>query len=88
MLGAIALNLYKLYAVTHQESLSPTINTLFQIGSVALVAHIVEGIWAAAIASRQGDPVLKTGIYTFFTGFIGLSETLESARLQADHELS
>ncbi|NET08679.1 MAG: hypothetical protein F6K16_29085 [Symploca sp. SIO2B6] len=57
---------------------SSTLNILVILAAFVLIAHSIEGIWAGAIAYRRGDSALKTGIYTFFTGFVGLTETMKS----------
>lgn len=74
---AIALVTLKLNAVTHAGTVSSTLNSLVILAAVMLIAHSVEGIWAGAIAYRRGDNAVKTAIYTFFTGFVGLSETMK-----------
>ena len=74
MTGALGLEATNLYLHLQGQSLPPNLNALFWLGSVALVAHGVEGLIAAARArSHQKNP-LSYGIYTFFVGFVGLQE--------------
>ena len=76
MVGAIALSLYKLYVLSHEGVLSPSLNVLATIACVALVAHVIEGMVAVVIAYRRGHNALQAGGYAFFTGFVGLTEIL------------
>ncbi len=44
------------------------------LGSLALVAHFIEGVIAAFKAKTQDKLPINYGIYTFFVGFVGLWE--------------
>lgn len=39
-----------------------------------MVIHAIEGAIAARIASSRNENPLRAGIYTFFTGMVGLAE--------------
>ena len=78
MVVAMAFPLYKLYALSHGGTLSPVMNILVTIACVALVAHVIEGAVAGAIAYRRGNNVFKASVYAFFTGFVGLTEILKN----------
>lgn len=54
-------------------SAGSVVDTLFWIASVALVAHVIEGIIAAVLASKLGESPLKAGFFVFWTGIGGLS---------------
>ncbi|NJK58114.1 MAG: hypothetical protein HC939_20070 [Pleurocapsa sp. SU_5_0] len=56
------------------KSLPPNLTFFFWLGIVALFAHGVEGLIAAAKARSYDKNPLRYGIYTFFVGFIGLQE--------------
>lgn len=64
--------------------LAPEITTLswFKIGiwlaAIPLVSHLVEAIIGVIYAYRQGLNPLKTAIYIFFTGTVGLVEILKT----------
>ena len=45
---------------------------LFWFGSLAIVAHFVEGVIAAVKAKRDRQDFISYGVYTFFVGFVGL----------------
>ena len=74
MTGALGLEAANLYLHLQDRSLPPRLNALFWLGSIALVAHAVEGLVAAYKARSQDKNPLRYGIYTFFVGFIGLQE--------------
>jgi hypothetical protein len=74
MTCALGLESWNLYLHLQSKSLPPKLNSLFWLGSVALIAHGVEGLIAASKASSQDKNPLLYGIYTFFVGFVGLQE--------------
>lgn len=75
MLGAIGLGIGRLWTIAQGQPWPPLLELPFWLASVAAIAHVIEGIAAGILASQQGENSLKTGLYTFFTGFVGLSET-------------
>lgn len=50
------------------------LETLFWLGSMALLWHLVAAIAATVIADRANLNPLKAGIYTFWMGVAGISE--------------
>ena len=46
------------------------------VGSVALAAHMFEGIVAAAMAKKRGLNSWRYGIYTFFVGTVAFVDLL------------
>ena len=75
--SALGLELWNIYLLSNNAGLPDKIEPWFWLGSVALIAHAVEGFIAAVRArDRQINP-LTYGIYTFFVGFIGLKELTE-----------
>ncbi len=76
--GALGLEFWNLYLYLHSKSLPDNLNTLFWLGSVILISHVVEGLIAASKASSQDKNPLTYGIYTFFVGFVGLQELADN----------
>jgi hypothetical protein len=72
---ALGLISWQLYAISNHNSLPQGLHILVWLAAVALFIHSIEGIVAAIVAYRRGDNVIKSGIYTFFTGIAGLLET-------------
>ena len=72
--SALGLELWNIYLLSNNAVLPANIKPFFWIGTVALVAHAVEGIMAAVrVRDRHQNPITY-GIYTFFVGFVGLKE--------------
>jgi|GEM_PF-5309721 len=74
---ALGLILWQLYAMANQASLPSVLVPILWIVKLAVLAHGIEGLAAVVVAYRQGDNAIAAGIYTFFTGTIGLYETLQ-----------
>jgi len=72
--GAIALEGWNLYLYLQGKSLPSNLSSLFWLGTIALIAHGIEGIIAASKARSQAKNPLSYGVYTFFVGFVGLQE--------------
>lgn len=66
---------WKLYAILNQQEVPSKLNVWVWVGSALVLLHTIEGAIAAGIAHSRGESALKCGIYTFFTGMAGLSET-------------
>lgn len=75
--GALGLELWNIYLLSNNAVLPANIKPLFWLGSVALIAHAVEGFIAAFQARDRGKNPITYGIYTFFVGFVGLKELSE-----------
>jgi len=73
IMGALGLTLAKLNGMVVDRSL---LDTLFWLGSMALLLHLVEAIAAMVLADRAHLNPLKAGIYTFWMGVAGISELL------------
>ncbi len=56
----------------------------FWIGRIALVIHAIEGAIAAAYAPSRQRSALRSSIYTFFGGTVGLVELLQLPQLADD----
>jgi hypothetical protein len=84
---ALGLIFWQFYALANQDSLPQGLDIFVWLAGMALLIHSIEGVVAATIAWRRGDNVLKSGIYTFFTGIAGLSETFNHASGDADGAL-
>ena len=54
--------------------LPSNLQPVFWLGSVALIAHAIEGVIAATKVNGSDRNPLTYGIYTFFVGFVGLQE--------------
>ncbi|MEO0014281.1 MAG: hypothetical protein RLZZ535_2670 [Cyanobacteriota bacterium] len=74
MTSALGLSGWNLALHLQGQSLPPNLISLFWLGSIALVAHGVEGIIAGLKARSHNKNPLLYGIYTFFVGFVGLQE--------------
>ena len=74
MISALGLEAANLYLHLQGKSLPSNLSPLFWLGSVALIAHAVEGLIAASQARSHDKNPLRYGIYTFFVGFVGLQE--------------
>ena len=62
------------------DSLLPNIlYPVLWIGSLALIAHFIEGLIAAFKAKTHNKNPITYGIYTFFVGFVGLWELPETS---------
>ncbi len=75
--GALGLELWNVYLLSNNAILPGNIKPFFWVGSVALVAHGVEGFIAAFLARDRNINPVAYGIYTFFVGFVGLKELEE-----------
>ncbi len=51
---------------------------VFWLGSLAIVAHFIEGVIAAVKVKRDRQDFISYGVYTFFVGFVGFLELKES----------
>ena len=74
---ALGLILWQLYAMAHQASLPSVLVPILWIVNLAVLAHGIEGLAAAVVAYRQGDNAIAAGMYAFFTGTVGLYETVQ-----------
>ncbi len=75
--GAIALELWNIYALFSDLSVPTILEPVFWLGRIAVTIHLVEAIIAAAYApSRQKTPIVY-GTYTFFVGTVGLLELFD-----------
>lgn len=75
--GALGLELWNIYLLSNNAILPAKIKPFFWIGSVALVAHGIEGLIAGFQARDRNLNPIAYGIYTFFVGFVGLKELSE-----------
>ena len=76
--GALGLELWNVYLNLQHASLPTNLNAVFWLGSIALIAHGIEGLIAALNANFRNKNPLTYGIYTFFVGFVGLQELFEN----------
>jgi Domain of unknown function (DUF4499) len=72
--GSLGLLGWNLFLHLQGASLPPNLTSLFQLGSLILVAHGVEGAIAAFKAPAHNQKPLPWVVYTFFVGFVGLKE--------------
>ena len=72
--AALGLELWNVYLSFNNEVLPAKFDPVLWIGTVALVAHSVEGLIAGFNASSRNKNPLTYGIYTFFVGFVALQE--------------
>ncbi|MCC0179649.1 hypothetical protein I4641_22095 [Waterburya agarophytonicola K14] len=72
--SALGLEVWNIYLHLHNAILPEKLNFALWFGTIALIAHGMEGLIAAFNASsRDRNPIIY-GIYTFFVGFVGLQE--------------
>ena len=74
--GALGLVVGKIYLQLQGKSLPNSLNTLFWLASIALIAHGIQGAIAAVKANSSERNPLTYGIYTFFVGTVGLLKLL------------
>ncbi len=75
--AALGLEIWNIYLHLTQNMLADRLSPILWLGSIALIAHGVEGIIAALNASSRNKNPFTYGIYTFFVGFVGLKELFE-----------
>lgn len=75
--GAIALEIWNLYVRLTHHFLPDFLPVLLWLGRIALISHFIEGIIAGIYAPAREKNILRSGIYTFFTGTVGLLELLD-----------
>ena len=74
---ALGLEIWYVSLKLTDSSLPNKLYPVLWLGSLALVAHFIEGAIAAWQAKAQNKRPLNYGIYTFFVGFVGLWELRE-----------
>jgi hypothetical protein len=77
--SVIAGELGNIYAgITNELKLIIPVPVVW-LGRFALIAHLIEGMIASFYAPAKGKPAIQYGIYTFFTGTVGLLELFEGS---------
>lgn len=74
---AIGVEINNFYPLIPEITTLGFFRVITWLAAIALISHLIEGIIAAIVAYRKGLNPLKTGIYTFFTGTVGLVEVLK-----------
>jgi hypothetical protein len=72
--GAIGLEIWHIIALLTDRSLPNLLSVIMPISRFALIAHAIEGAIAAVYAPSKQKAILRSGIYTFFVGTVGLLE--------------
>ncbi len=75
--SAIGLELWNLYAKLTTTAIPHSLTIIFGIERFAITIHLIEGLVAGAYAPSKNKIPIKTGIYTFFVGTVGLLELLD-----------
>ena len=75
--AALGLEVWNLYLHLNHQMLPKKLNPVFWLGTIALIAHGVEGLIAAFNAGDRNKNPFTYGIYTFFVGYIGLQELFD-----------
>lgn len=78
VIGALSLGYWNFYLYLQGESLPHNLSFLYRVGMVILVAHSIEALIVAIKASSNQYNPLNYAVYTFFVGFVGLQELLDS----------
>lgn len=81
IISALGLEAWRVYAQWTGVIIPAGLTPVFWIGRVAIAGHLVEGGIAIALSPSRGQRAIPSGLYTFFTGFVGLVELLERPRL-------
>ncbi len=81
---ALGLEIYYFYLYLINEIFPSQLYPVFCLGSIALVAHLVEGLIAAFKANACQKNFITYGIYTFFVGFVGLLELQEISSVNGE----
>ena len=76
---ALGLEVWQIYSLLTDSSLPNTLYPVWWLGSIALIAHGIEGLIAAFKANACHKNFITYGVYTFFVGFVGLLELQEIA---------
>ncbi len=74
---ALGLEFWNIYLHITNNALPTQLNPILWLGSIALIAHVVEGIIAALNANSRDKNPIAYGIYTFFVGFVALQELFD-----------
>ena len=72
--AALSLELWNLGAA---GQLPTSLHSTLGFERIVLAIHAVEGFVAAAFATSRQEQPLRYGVYTFFTGLIGLMELFD-----------
>ena len=80
--STLLIESWNIYLHLNNNSLPAKFNPLLWFGAIALLAHFIEGIIAAFNANSQQKNPLTYGIYTFFVGFVGLSELFDGESVE------
>lgn len=72
--GAIMLEAWNDVAHFLNQPLPDLFKWVIIIARVALISHLIEAIVAGFSAKSQGKHPLKSAVYTFFVGTVGLLE--------------
>ncbi|MDJ0634204.1 MAG: hypothetical protein QNJ34_13525 [Xenococcaceae cyanobacterium MO_188.B29] len=75
--SALGLEIWQVYVLLNGTSLPNQLDPVLCLGSIALIAHLIEGLIAAFQANACHKNFIIYGIYTFFVGFVGLLELQE-----------
>ncbi|MEM8721971.1 MAG: hypothetical protein AAGE84_22190 [Cyanobacteria bacterium P01_G01_bin.39] len=78
IIGALSLGCWNYYVYLRGESLPNSLIVFYRIGIVILIAHSIEALIVAIKASQNNYKPLNYAFYTFFVGFVGLQELLDS----------
>lgn len=78
--GAIMLEAWNDISHFLDRTLPDLFKWVIIIGRVALISHLLEAIVAGFSAKNQGKNTLKSAVYTFFVGTVGLLEVLDRTR--------
>lgn len=76
IISAIALELGEFYVFSSEKIYPPFIPLILMISRGALLVHFLEGLIGSIYDFFRGKNWLKSGIYVFFTGTVGLVELL------------
>ncbi|MBD2164122.1 hypothetical protein H6G04_06845 [Calothrix membranacea FACHB-236] len=78
--SAIGLELWNLYAITHNIQVPSSLTPIFWFERFAVSCHLVEAIIAGFYAPSRKQLPIKYATYTFFVGTVGLLELFDRSK--------
>ncbi|MDB9536445.1 hypothetical protein PN451_11515 [Dolichospermum planctonicum CS-1226] len=76
--GAMGLELWNMQTSITNNQLPSILTPALIIAHIALSAHFMEALIAAYYAPTRNQTAIKSAIYTFFVGTVGLLELWEN----------
>ncbi|MBD2210048.1 hypothetical protein H6G64_12215 [Calothrix sp. FACHB-156] len=78
--SAIGLELWNIYAITHNIQVPSSLNPIFWFERFAVFCHLIEAIIAGFYAPSRKKLPIQYATYTFFVGTVGLLELFDKSK--------